>query len=60
MADRVNEILEAMVPELEDLKKRGLCSAAEIKSLLAFVDVNEDAGNNETLEKGGTLEKRKI
>ena len=34
MADRVNEIMEAMVPELEDLRKRGLCTVTEVKALV--------------------------
>ena len=34
MADRVNEILEGMVPELEDLRRRGLCTPQEVKALL--------------------------
>ena len=34
MADRVIEIMEAMIPEFEDLRKRGLCSPAEVKALI--------------------------
>jgi tetratricopeptide (TPR) repeat protein len=34
MADRVQELMEAMVPELEDLTKRSLCSALEVKALI--------------------------
>ena len=34
MAERVQAILEAMLPELEDLKRRELCSAAEVKALI--------------------------
>ena len=33
MADRVREIMEAMVPELEDLQRRKLCSPGEVKQL---------------------------
>ena len=41
MADRVNEILENMVPQLEDLRKRGLCSASEVKSLVRRREAHE-------------------
>ena len=34
MADHVQSIMEAMVPELEDLRKRGLCSPSELKVLV--------------------------
>ena len=34
MAERVQEILEGMVPELEDLRRRGLCTPQEVKALL--------------------------
>ncbi|EOD34666.1 hypothetical protein EMIHUDRAFT_111205 [Emiliania huxleyi CCMP1516] len=34
MADRVREVMESMVPELEDVQRRGLCSASEVKALV--------------------------
>ena len=34
MAERVREVMESMVPELEDLERRGLCSPTEIKQLV--------------------------
>ena len=34
MADRVREVMESMVPELEDVQRRGLCSASEVKVLV--------------------------
>ena len=34
MAERVQAIMEAMVPELEDLRKRGLCTLPEVKALI--------------------------
>ena len=34
MADRVQSVMEAMVPDFEDLRKRGLCSQPELKALI--------------------------
>ena len=34
MAERVRAIMEAMVPEFEDLRKRGLCDEGEVKALV--------------------------
>ena len=33
MADRVREVMESMVPELEDLQRRKLCTPGEVKQL---------------------------
>ena len=33
MADRVREVMESMVPELEDMQRRGLCTSSEVKQL---------------------------
>ena len=34
MADRVRKLMEGMVPEFEDLIRRQLCNAQEIKQLV--------------------------
>lgn len=34
MAERVRAVMEAMAPDLEDLKRRGLCSHEEVRQLV--------------------------
>jgi hypothetical protein len=33
MADRVREVMESMVPEFEDMQRRRLCTASEVRQL---------------------------
>ena len=51
MADRVNEILENMVPELEDLQRRGLCTKEEVKKLVRNREFHEYKINRRKPEK---------
>ena len=62
MADAVRRIMEDMVPELEDLQKRGLASAREKRGGLRERerDVGDARGETETERTGLGVDRRRI